>query len=64
MSRLTVFNNPTFGQLRTFLVDDDPWFVAKDVCSVLGYTNVSKAIADHVDMGDKLNNETLLADGS
>ena len=45
MSRLTVFNNPTFGQLRTFLVDDDPWFVAKDVCSVLGYTNVSKAIS-------------------
>lgn len=63
MSRLTVFNNPTFGQLRAFLVDDDPWFVAKDVCSVLGYTNVSKAISDHVDMGDKLNNETLLSLG-
>jgi anti-repressor protein len=63
MSKLTVFNNPTFGQLRAFLVDDGPWFVAKDVCGVLGYTNVSKAIADHVDMGDKLNNETLLSLG-
>ena len=63
MSELTVFNNHTFGQLRTFLVDDDPWFVAKDVCGVLGYTNVSKAVADHVDMEDKLNNETLLSLG-
>lgn len=36
-----------------------PWFVAKDVCNVLGYTNASKAINDHVDQEDKLNNESL-----
>lgn len=46
--------------LRT-LTDEtgDPWFVAKDVCDVLGYTNHSKAISDHVDPEDKLNNESL-----
>lgn len=46
--------------LRT-LTDEsgEPWFVAKDVCDVLGYTNASKAISDHVDSEDKLNNESL-----
>lgn len=33
--------------------------VTKDVCDVLGYTNASKAISDHVDSEDKLNNESL-----
>lgn len=37
----------------------EPWFVAKDVCDVLTYTNASKAISDHVDQEDKLNNESL-----
>lgn len=51
------FNN---AALRT-LTDEagEPWFVAKDVCDVLGYTNASKAISDHVDSEDKLNNESL-----
>ena len=46
--------------LRT-LTDEsgESWFVAKDVCDVLGYTNASKAISDHVDSEDKLNNESL-----
>lgn len=46
--------------LRT-LTDEagEPWFVAKDVCDVLGYANASKAINDHVDQEDKLNNESL-----
>lgn len=38
---------------------NEPWFVAKDVCDVLNYTNASKAISDHVDPEDKLNNESL-----
>lgn len=48
------------ASLRT-LTDEagEPWFVAKDVCDVLGYTNASKAINDHVDQEDKLNNESL-----
>lgn len=37
----------------------EPWFVGKDVASILGYANASKALADHVDDEDKLNNESL-----
>nr|UVX75260.1 MAG: antirepressor protein KilAC domain [Bacteriophage sp.] len=51
------FNN---ASLRTLTDENgDPWFVAKDVCDMLGYTNASKAISDHVDPEDKLNNESL-----
>lgn len=46
--------------LRTLTDENgEPWFVAKDVCDVLGYMNASKAINDHVDQEDKLNNESL-----
>ena len=30
-----------------------PWFVAKDVCDILGYTNVTKALNDHLDEDER-----------
>lgn len=59
MTQLSTYQNERFGTLRALSRDGEPWFVAKDVCNVLGYSNPSKAIADHVDAEDKLNNETL-----
>lgn len=50
-------------EIRTIEKDGEPWFVAKDVTNVLGYVNASKAISDHVDAEDKLNNESLLSLG-
>ena len=46
-------------QVRTVVRDGEPWFVGKDVAKILGYTNPSKALADHVDSEDKLNNVSL-----
>lgn len=54
-----VFDNADFGEVRTVVIDGDPWLVGKDVAECLGYTNPSKALADHVDDDDKLNNKTL-----
>lgn len=55
-----VFSNSEFGEIRVIKDENsEPWFVAKDVCDILGYQNASKAISDHVDNEDKLNNETL-----
>lgn len=54
-----VFDNADFGEVRTVVIDAEPWFVGKDVAQCLGYTNPSKALADHVDDDDKLNNKTL-----
>lgn len=47
------------SEIRTIQKDGEPWFVAKDVTNILGYANASKAISDHVDTEDKLNNESL-----
>ena len=63
MNELQVFNNDEFGSIRTVTIENEPWFVGKDVAEVLGYTNPSKALSDHVDTEDKLNNETLLSLG-
>ena len=60
MNELKIFGNPEFGQVRTMTDESgEPWFVGKDVADILGYANHSKAIADHVDNEDKLNNELL-----
>ena len=32
---MKVFSNPLFGDVRTFVIDDIPWFVAVDVCDAL-----------------------------
>lgn len=63
MDKLETFLNPNFGAIRTVTKNGEPWFVGKDVAEVLGYANPSKALADHVDEEDKLNNESLLSLG-
>lgn len=59
MNEITTFVNEKFGQLRTVTINNEVWFVGKDVTDILGYKNASKAIFDHVDSEDKLNNESL-----
>lgn len=59
MNKIKIFKNPQFGSIRTMTQDNEPWFVGKDVAELLGYANPSKALADHVDDEDKLNNESL-----
>lgn len=39
--------------VRSLLLDGAPWFVAKDVCDILGYENPTKALADHLDADEK-----------
>lgn len=59
---VTVFKNlvhPEFGELRTVEIDGEPWFVGKDVTGILGYTNPTKALTDHVDEEDMTFNESL-----
>lgn len=59
MNELQIFKSNQFGNVRIVMQGQEPWFVAKDVTNILGYQNSSKAINDHVDTDDKLNNETL-----
>lgn len=36
-------------QVRTILIDNDPYFVGKDVAEILGYKNMKDALSKHVD---------------
>lgn len=47
MSNLMVFNNENFGQVRTLTIENKPYFVGKDVATILGYSNPTKAISTH-----------------
>lgn len=53
MNELNIFENPEFGSIRTMVIDDEPWFVGKDIASSLGYKNSSDAIVKHIDCEDK-----------
>lgn len=53
MNHLKLFSNTEFGTIRTVTVDGQPYFVGKDVASVLGYKNIHDAICKHVDTEDK-----------
>lgn len=41
------------SQVRALTIDNEPYFVGKDVAEILGYSNTSKAILKHVDDEDK-----------
>ena len=45
MNELQVFNNAMFGNVRIILQDNEPWFVAKDVCDCLDLSNSRKALS-------------------
>lgn len=55
MGNLQVFQNEQFGKIRTVLLNNEPWFVGKDVVGNLGYQNGSRDINRHVDEEDRQN---------
>lgn len=59
MNSIQIFKNEKFGDMRTTILNSEPWFVGKDVANALGYSNPNEAISDHVEMEDKLNSKTL-----
>lgn len=62
MLDLTVFANEEFGEVRTMVIEGEPWFVGKDVVDILGYRNGSRDINRHVDEEDK--RKIMLFDGN
>ena len=53
MQELQIFKNEEFGEIRTVTIDNEPWFVGKDVAAALGYSNTRDAISKHVHEDDK-----------
>lgn len=61
MNELKQFNFEN-NQVRTLLINDEPWFVGKDVAEILGYSNPRDALSKHVDSEDK--NSVAIHDGN
>ena len=53
MNELQVFKNQEFGQVRTLTLNDEPWFVGKDVAEALGYAAPRSAVSKKVDDADR-----------
>lgn len=53
MNELQIFSNKEFGEIRTVTINDEPWFVGKDVAEALGYSNTKDALISHVAEEDK-----------
>ena len=53
MNELQIFNSKEFGEIRTILINDEPWFIGKDVATALGYSNTRDALMAHVEEEDK-----------
>ncbi|MBQ9718986.1 MAG: phage antirepressor KilAC domain-containing protein [Clostridia bacterium] len=63
-NKITTFSNEEFGNVRTMMIDGDPWFAGKDVALALRYTNPQKAIRDHVDEEDRTVNDSFTVHGT
>ena len=73
-TKVTVFNNEEFGDVRTIMIDNEPWFVGRDVAIALGYAKPLNAQSTHVEKDDSLkrgitdslgrNQETILINES
>lgn len=50
---LQVFSNAEFGSVRSIMVNDEPYFVGKDVAEILGYKKPENALSVHVEQEDK-----------
>ena len=53
MENLQVFNSEEFGQIRTMVIDGEPWFVGKDVAEALGYERPTDTVRKRVDDEDR-----------
>lgn len=52
-NEIMLFRHDEFGEVRTLVIDGEPWFVGKDVAEILGYAKARNAITKHVDGEDK-----------
>lgn len=53
MNEIQIFNNAEFGEIRTVMIDGEPWFVGKDVALSLGYARPTDAARSNTDEEDR-----------
>ncbi len=53
MNEVKIFNNEEFGQVRSIIIDGEPWFVGKDIATALGYARPTDTARNNTDSEDK-----------
>lgn len=53
MKDLMIFKNEEFGEIRSLEINNEPYFVGKEITTILGYKNGSRDINRHVDEEDR-----------
>lgn len=43
-NQMTIFNNAEFGEIRTVEINNEPWFVGKDICVLFGDKNHNRSL--------------------
>ena len=56
-NEIQIFNNKEFGNVRILVIDEEEWFVGKDIATALGYKDTSDALKKHVDTEDKMSRQ-------
>ena len=54
MSNISTFRNPAFGSVRAVSIDNEPYFVGKDVAEILGYERPTDAVRKRTSMREFL----------
>ncbi|HEM5185937.1 TPA: phage antirepressor KilAC domain-containing protein [Streptococcus suis] len=50
---LQIFKNEQFGEVQLLEINNEPWFIGKEIAEILGYKNSRDALSKHVDEEDK-----------
>lgn len=53
MGELQIFNSSEFGQIRTVIINEEPYFVGNDVATILGYAEPRSTVSKKVDIEDR-----------
>lgn len=53
LTGLKIFENEEFGEIRSIVIEGEPWFVGKDVASALGYADPSGTVRKKTDEEDR-----------
>lgn len=53
LNGVKIFSNEEFGEIRTLVINNEPWFVGKDIATILGYAKPTDTVRKRVDNEDK-----------
>lgn len=62
MNDIQIFKSEEFGEIRSLMINNEPFFVGKDVADILGYNRADNAIRLHVEAEDKLTHQISASD--